>query len=83
MKQIAETMAYKWKKPKGTVWGWVQAQLSLGIVRACSACIRGSKIPGGARARRVDPETMVDDSDGAFLGLQLTNGPAGQGRRVD
>ena len=99
--QIGDKLAEKWKKPRGTVGAWVRAKMSLAIVRACSACIRGSKVPGGARARRGDPEmaddaadgahlrreqldtVMIDDeSDGAFLGLQFSNGPAGQGRCV-
>ena len=25
------------------------------VLKACSVCVRGSKVPGGARARRVDP----------------------------
>ena len=82
MNKISDKLADKWKKPKGTVGGWVRAKMSLAIIRACSACIRGSKIPGGARARRIDSEMNGDESDGAFLGLQFSNGSLGRGRRV-
>ena len=83
LKKISDKLAEKWKKPVGTVGGWIRARMGLAVVRACSACIRGSKVPGGARARRVEPEAFFDDTDGAFLGLQFSNGPAGQGRRVE
>ena len=38
----------------------------------------------GAHLRREQLDTVMidDESDGAFLGLQFSNGPAGQGRRV-
>ena len=82
LRQLGDKLAQKWKKPQGIVGAWVRARMSLAKVRACSACIRGSKTPGGARARLMDVEATGDDSDGAFLGLQFSNGPAGQGRRV-
>ena len=83
IRQLGEKLASKWKKPIGTVMGWVRAKIGLAIVRACSACIRGPKIRGGARAWRMEPALGGDESDGAFLGLQFTNGPVGQGRRGD
>ena len=82
LRQVGVKLAEKWKKPQGIVGAWVRARMSLAIVRACRACIRGTKIPGGARARHVDGEASAEDCDGAFLGLQFSNGPAGQGRRV-
>ena len=81
LQQISDKLAEKWKKTKGVVGAWVRAKMSLAIVKACSSCIRGSKVPGGARARRVDPEMDGDNSDGAFLGLQFSSGPLGRGHR--
>ena len=46
--------------------GWVRAKIGLAIVRACSACIHGPKIRGGARAGRMEPALEGDESDGAF-----------------
>ena len=83
LQQISDKLAEKWKKPKGIVGAWVRAKMSFAVVKACSACIRGSKVPGSARARRVDPEIEGDNSDGAFLGLQFSSGPWGKGRRLE
>ena len=54
LEQIGKKLADKWKKSKGTVGGWVRARMAIAIVKACSAGIRGPKIPGGAKAWRMD-----------------------------
>ena len=69
IRQLGEKLPSKWKKPIVTVMGWVRANIGLAIVRACSACIRGPKIRGGARAWRMEPAPEGDDSDRDFLGL--------------
>ena len=70
MKSIGAAIADKWGKHKGEVMAWIRGRLSLSIVRAASACMRGF---GRAASREaiVAREQTVGFYDGAALGRLL------------
>ena len=45
LKKLSSLLADKWEKPYSVVCGYVNAQLSIAIVRATHHCLRGSRIP--------------------------------------
>ena len=64
---LGHKLGKKWGKRKGVVLSWIRARLSIAIVRASSACIRGS---------RTDPhprELEAGFVDGAALTSLLGN----------
>jgi hypothetical protein len=44
-KQLAAKLTNKWQKPYSQVCGYVQARLSIAIVRATHLCLHGSRFP--------------------------------------
>jgi hypothetical protein len=54
----------KWEKPYSEVCGYVNARMSIAIVRATHLCIRGSRIPTGKMCNR-----LPQWEDKAGLGL--------------
>jgi hypothetical protein len=44
-KRLSAKLASKWQRPYSQVCGYVNAQLSIAIVRATHLCLRGSRIP--------------------------------------
>jgi len=45
LKRLAKLLTEKWEKPYSTVRGFINARLSIALVRATNRCIRGSRIP--------------------------------------
>ena len=70
IKSIGAGIAEKWGKQKGEVMAWIRGRLSLSIVRAASACMRGF---GRAASREaiMEREETVGFYDGAALGRLL------------
>jgi len=44
-KTVYTCIAEEWEKPYSTVRGFINARMSIALVRATSRCIRGSRIP--------------------------------------
>jgi len=47
LKRLAKLLAEEWKKPYPTVRGFINARMSIALVRTTNRCIRGSRIPVG------------------------------------
>jgi hypothetical protein len=45
LKKLSSLLAEKWENPYSVVCGYVNAQVSISIVRATHRCLRGSRIP--------------------------------------
>jgi len=45
LKRLAKLLAEEWEKPYSTVRGFINARMSIALVRARNRCIRGSRIP--------------------------------------
>jgi len=45
LKRLAKLLAEEWEKPYPTVRGFINAQMSIALVRATNRCIKGSRIP--------------------------------------
>jgi len=45
LKKLAKLLAEEWEKPYPTVRGFINARMSITLVRATNRCIRGSRIP--------------------------------------
>ena len=68
LQQLVDHLCDKWKrKTRGEVMAWVRARLSVAVVRAASACIRGN------RRKPVEAGTDVGFNDAAALGPLLYN----------
>ena len=66
-KRIASKLADKWQSPYSATMGFVNARVSVAIVRATHLCIRGSRVP----YRHVSTKGSQWE-DGAGLGLLQT-----------
>jgi hypothetical protein len=64
LKKLSAMLAKKWEKPYSEVCGYVNACMSIAIVRATHLCIRGSRIPTGKMSNR-----LPQWEDKAGLGL--------------
>jgi hypothetical protein len=53
MRTLAARLAEKWEKPYSEVCGYVNARMSIAIVRATHRCLRGSRIPTGRMSSRL------------------------------
>jgi len=45
LKRLAKLLAEEWEKLYPTVRGFINARMSIALVRATNRCIRGSRIP--------------------------------------
>jgi hypothetical protein len=63
-KRLAAKLANKWQKPYSQVCGYVQARLSISIVRATHLCLRGSRIPTSKISIR---RSLCEDGAGSAL----------------
>ncbi len=52
LRKLSALIAAKWDKPYSQVCGYVNARMSIAIVRATHLCLRGSRIPTGRMSRR-------------------------------
>ena len=64
MRTIAAKLAEKWEKPYSEVCGYVNARMSIAIVRAMHRCLWGSCIPAGRMSSK-----LPQWEDKAGLGL--------------
>ena len=64
LRKLSAMLAEKWEKPYSEVCGYVNARMSIAIVRATHLCIRGSRIPTGKMCNR-----LPQWEDKAGLGL--------------
>jgi hypothetical protein len=64
LRKLFAMLAETWKKPHSEVCGYVNARMSIAIVRATHPCIRGSRIPTGKMCNR-----LPQWEDKAGLGL--------------
>jgi hypothetical protein len=67
LERLALHLADKWERPYSVVHGFVNAQMSIAIVRASHLCLQGSRVPLSQISRRPLWE------DRAVLGLFKTN----------
>jgi len=63
LKRLAKLLAEEWKKPYPTGRGFINARMSIALVRVTNWCIRGSRIPASNMSTRSRWE------GGAGLGL--------------
>jgi hypothetical protein len=66
LKKLSSLFAEKWKKPYSEVCGYVNAQMSIAVVRATHLCLRGSHIPTTSKMSKWLPPQWEDK---AGLGL--------------
>ena len=66
-KRIGSMLAEKWKSPYSAVMGFVNARVSIAILRATHLCLRGSRVP----YRHISTKRS-DWDDGAGLGMFQT-----------
>jgi hypothetical protein len=64
LKKLSARLAEKWEKPYSEVCGYVNARMSIAIVRATHLCLRGSRIPTSKMCNR-----LPQWEDKAGLGL--------------
>jgi hypothetical protein len=64
LRKLSSMLAEKWEKPHSEVCGYVNARMSIAIVRATHLCIRGSRIATGKMCNR-----LPQWEDKAGLGL--------------
>ena len=57
-------LAEKWQRPYAEVCGYVNAQMSIAIIRATHLCIRGSRVPANLISNR---RPLWDDKAGVGL----------------
>jgi hypothetical protein len=53
LRKLSAMLAEKWEKPCSEVCGYVNARMSIAVVRATHLCIRGSRIPTGKMCNRL------------------------------
>jgi hypothetical protein len=53
LRKLSVMLAEKWEKSHSEICGYVNARLSVAIVRATHLCIRGSRIPTGKMCNRL------------------------------
>ncbi len=63
LKRLAKLLAEEWEKPYPVVMGFINARMSIALVRATNRCIRGSRTPASNMSNRFRWE------GGAGLGL--------------
>ena len=64
LKKLSALLAVKWGKPYSEVCGYVNARMSIAIVRASHLCLRGSRVPTSRMSNR---RPLWDDSAGVSL----------------
>ena len=52
LKKLSTALADKWEKPYAVVRGYVNARMSIAIVRATHICLRGSRVPTSTMSNR-------------------------------
>ena len=67
LKRLAKLLAEEWEKPYSTVMGFINARMSIALVRTTNRCIRGSRIPASNMSNRFRWE------GGAGLGLMKSD----------
>jgi hypothetical protein len=56
LKRLSLILAEKWEKPYAEVCGYVNARMSIAIVRATHRCLRGSRVPTGKMSEKHFPQ---------------------------
>jgi hypothetical protein len=64
LKKLSTRLAEKWEKPYSEVCGFVNARMSIAIVRVTHLCLRGSRIPASKMCN-----LLLQWEDKAGLGL--------------
>ena len=64
LRRLSHLLSEKWSRPYSAVRGYLNARLSLAIVRGSSLCLRGSRVPAKGISFRHHP--AWDDAAGAF-----------------
>ena len=52
LKRLAKLLAEEWEKPYSIVRGFINARMSIALVRATNRCIRGSRTPASNMSNR-------------------------------
>jgi hypothetical protein len=52
LKKLSELLTEKWEKPYSEIGGYVNARMSIAMVRATHLCLRGSRIPTSQMSNR-------------------------------
>ena len=52
LQRLSALLAAKWQKPYAEVCGYVNARMSIAIVRATHLCLRGSRVPTSQMSHR-------------------------------
>ena len=61
LQRLASLLSEKWHRPYSAVCGYVQARMSIAIVRATNRCLRGARVPTRAMSNEHFPE-WIDGS---------------------
>jgi hypothetical protein len=64
LKKLSALLAEKWEKPYSEICGYVNARMSIAMVRATHLCLRGYRIPTSQMSNR-----RPQREDKAGLGL--------------
>ena len=64
LKRLALKLSDKWQRPYSVVAGYLNARMSVSIVRATHSCLRGSRVPSSRMSK-----FLPQFEDGAGLGL--------------
>ena len=64
LKKLSAVLAAKWDKPYSQICGYVNARMSIAILRATHMCLRGSRVPTSRMSKR-----LPQWEDKAGLGL--------------
>ena len=58
LQRLSSLLSEKWHRPYSVVCGYVQARMSIAIVRATNRCLRGARLPARAMSYAHFPEWM-------------------------
>jgi hypothetical protein len=72
LEALSIKLAEKWEKPYAVVRGYVNARMSIAIVRATHICLRGSRIPSSKMSNRFP---LWEDKAGLSLFRNSTQTP--------
>jgi len=60
LKRLAKLLAKEYEKPYSTVRGFINARMSIALVRATNRCIKGSRIPVSNMSNRLIRKEVQD-----------------------
>ena len=67
LQRLASLISEKWHRPYSVVCGYVQARISIAIVRATNRCLRGARVPARAMSNQHFPEWIDGSGFSLFM----------------